>query len=421
MWEQIVKNNIQSTVALVFLFLIMLLTVGLAGFSISPTYEGIAVGVVVAVFLFIALFVIAKNDSMKLFAGSSVVPCDKNHAPVLFNVVEEMSIAAGLPKPPEIYIMDTPVPNAFATGVYLEKSSICVTKGLLELLDRNELQGVVAHEIGHIVNRDVKYILFAGIMVSIIAFTARVLSKSNGRRSSSGSNSGGAFLAVLLLIVVILAPILSRLFYFSLSRKREYLADACAAQFTRYPVGLANALKKIEEWNKLQARRKKIVKDSDETSEFNENPLIAAACIVPCSVKKDKDSLFSTHPSTANRINVLMAMTSVDYSSYNTAYTKVTKEKPLISNRDMSSCKNQDIILPVGVAMLVNDANLLSSIESTSIEDKIMRKREAEDIMWKHSGYIIINCDCGTRLKLPPSYKGKEIICPHCKKNHFVN
>ena len=223
MWEQIVKNNIQSTVALVFLFLIMLLTVGLAGFSISPTYEGIGVGVVVAVFLFIALFVIAKNDSMKLFAGSSVVPCDKNHAPVLFNVVEEMSIAAGLPKPPEIYIMDTPVPNAFATGVYIEKSSICVTKGLLELLDRNELQGVVAHEIGHILNRDVKYILFAGIMVSIIAFTARVLSKSNGRRSPSGSNSGGAFLAVLLLIVIIFAPILSRLFYFSLSRKREYL------------------------------------------------------------------------------------------------------------------------------------------------------------------------------------------------------
>lgn len=419
MWDQIVKNNIQSIITMAFLLVLVLIMAGIMGFCLLGTGEGVVIGFFIALFIFIALYLSAKNNSVAFFAGSSVVKCDKKCAPVLFNVVEEMSIAAGLSNPPEIYIMDTSIPNAFATGICPEKASVCVTRGLLELLDRNELQGVVAHEIGHIVNRDIRYILSAGILVSIIAFMARAFSKSGGRRCSS-NNSGGAFL-ILFLVIGIFAPLLSRLFYFSLSRKREYLADACAAQFTRYPVGLASALKKIEEWNKLQARRKKIAKESYETSEFNENPLMAAACIVPCAVKKDKDSLFSTHPSTTNRINVLMAMTSVDYSSYNTAYTKVTKEKPLISNRDVSSCKNHDIVLPVGVVAAVNDVKSLNSIKDTPIEEKIERRRDAEDIMWKHSGYIIINCDCGTRLKLPPSYKGKEVICPHCKKNHFVN
>lgn len=169
------------------------------------------------------------------------------------NVVDEMSIAAGLPAP-KAYIIDDSGPNAFATGSSPARSSIVATRGLLEACNRDELQAVAAHEMSHIRNFDIRLMLVLAVLVGAVAlisdWTARGLFRSGGRRGSrrsGGSGGGGAALIILAvwLITVILAPILSQLLAMCVSRKREYLADASGAELTRNPLALASALEKI--------------------------------------------------------------------------------------------------------------------------------------------------------------------------------
>ena len=164
-----------------------------------------------------------------------------------------MRISAALPAMPRVFIIDTPVPNAFAVGLKPERACVAVTAGLLERLSRDELQGVIAHELGHISNRDTLFMTLAGVTLGAIVLLAdaglRMMFWGGGsRRRSSNNKNGGAAMAVMVivaLVLAILAPILARLLYFACSRQREYLADASAAQFTRYPAGLAHALRKI--------------------------------------------------------------------------------------------------------------------------------------------------------------------------------
>jgi heat shock protein HtpX len=171
----------------------------------------------------------------------------------LVNVVEEMAIASGLPKP-RIWIVPDADPNAFATGNAPETSHVAVTKGLLDTLSRDELQGVVAHEMAHVRNLDVRLMTLLAALVGVIAIISEVTVRGfafGGRGRSSGGKKGsggglGLLLLVVWLITVILAPIISRLLALGVSRKREYLADATAAQFTRNPAALAAALEKIE-------------------------------------------------------------------------------------------------------------------------------------------------------------------------------
>ena len=176
----------------------------------------------------------------------------------LYNIVEELSIASGLPMP-KVYVIETPAMNAFATGMNPKKSIVAITTGLRERLTRQEIQAVMAHEMSHIYNRDVRFMTFASIMLGTIVIISEIAlrsmvwgggSSSRSSGSSSGGKGGGGGIAQILVLVVvvalaILAPILARMFYFSLSRKREYLADATSVNFTRDPVSLANALEKI--------------------------------------------------------------------------------------------------------------------------------------------------------------------------------
>ena len=188
------------------------------------------------------------GDRMVL-AASRAREITHDDAPVLFNVVEEMAIAAGLPMP-KIYIVDDSAPNAFATGRGPEHASIAVTSGLLEKLDRDELQGVVAHEMSHVGNLDIRYAMLVGILVGttvlISDFFLRGLWFGGGR---GGRREGGGQIQLIMLIVAILlailAPLFARLLQLSISRQREYLADATAVQLTRNPKGLADALQKI--------------------------------------------------------------------------------------------------------------------------------------------------------------------------------
>jgi heat shock protein HtpX len=220
-------------------------------------------------------------------------------APVLFNVVEEMAIAAGLPAP-KVYIIDDSAPNAFATGRDPEHASIAVTSGLLKKLDRDELQGVIAHEMSHVGNFDIRYAMLVGILVGttvlISDFFLRGLWFGGGR---GGRREGGGQAQIIMLVVAILlailAPLFARLLQLSISRQREYLADATAVQLTRNPKGLADALQKIS---------------GDREVLEAANRATAHLYIVNPIKKFEKRArgLFSTHPPIEDRIKILRQM-----------------------------------------------------------------------------------------------------------------
>jgi heat shock protein HtpX len=194
------------------------------------------------------------------FGGNLVVAMAQAHeiakddAPQLFNIVEEMSIAAGVPMP-KVRIMESDALNAFASGTSTTNASISVTRGLLNALDRDELQGVVAHEMAHIANLDTRYMTVVGVTVGLIALVADMILRtmqwgsfnSSSRSNDSGDkkSSGAGILVVVLIVVAILAPIAAKAVQMAVSRQREYLADATSVQFTRNPNGLIAALSKL--------------------------------------------------------------------------------------------------------------------------------------------------------------------------------
>ena len=179
--------------------------------------------------------------------GSDPVSVDEE--PQLHNVVEEMAIAAGIRKP-QVYVIETDALNAFATGMTPARASIGVTRGLLDTLNREELQGVIGHEMGHIVNWDIRYATAVGVLVGLIALVSDGALRSlrfSGRSRSSGNRSGGGAVVVVLILLVFaaLAPLFSRLVQMAVSRQREFLADATSVRLTRHPEGLISALEKL--------------------------------------------------------------------------------------------------------------------------------------------------------------------------------
>jgi heat shock protein HtpX len=196
---------------------------------------------------------LAFGDKMVLSMANAHV-IEKSEAPQLYNVVEEMSLAAGVPMP-KVMVMETDALNAFATGSRPDKGTIAVTRGLLNSLNRDELQGVIAHEMSHLANLDTRYMVVVGTTVGLIALVCDVALRSlawgsgNQRSSSDNDKKGGgnAILIVLLVVVAILAPIAAKFVQMAVSRQREYLADATSVRFTRNPNGLISALGKLAE------------------------------------------------------------------------------------------------------------------------------------------------------------------------------
>lgn len=193
---------------------------------------------------------LAVGDKMVL-AMSGAKEIDKAVAPQLYNVVEEISIASGVPMP-KVMVLETEALNAFATGNRVGNGTIAVTRGLLDTLSRDELQGVVAHEMAHLANLDTRYMVVVGVTVGLIALVCDMALRtlnwgSVQRRSDSKGSSGGGILVVVLLVVAILAPLAAKAVQMAVSRQREYLADATSVQFTRNPTGLISALGKLAE------------------------------------------------------------------------------------------------------------------------------------------------------------------------------
>ena len=231
-----------------------------------------------------------------VLAASRAREVTHGDAPVLFNVVEEMAIAAGLPMP-KVYIIDDSAPNAFATGRDPEHAAVAVTSGLLEKLDRDELQGVIAHEMSHVGNFDIRYAMLVGVLVGttvlISDFFLRGLWFGGGRRQGGGQAQ--IIMLVVAILLAILAPIFARLIQLSISRQREYLADATAVQLTRNPKGLADALQKIS------GDREVLEAANRATAHlYIANPIK--------KFEKRSRGLFSTHPPMEKRIEILRQM-----------------------------------------------------------------------------------------------------------------
>lgn len=241
------------------------------------------------------------SDKISLaLAGAKPVSREENVE--LWRIVENLSITSGLPMP-RIFVIDDPAPNAFATGRDKEHAAIAVTSGLLQMLDKNELSGVIAHEMSHIGNRDILLSTVVVVLVGFIAILANIFTKSmwfGGGRKRSGDGEGGsqlgAILAIVGIIFVILSPIIAQLIQLAISRKREFLADASGALLTRYPEGLASALEKISGY----ATPMKSANNATAHL-YISNPFGAKAA-------SGLSKLFMTHPPTAERIAALRGM-----------------------------------------------------------------------------------------------------------------
>jgi len=235
------------------------------------------------------------GDRMVL-AASRAREVTHDEAPVLFNVVEEMTIAGGLSMP-KVYIIEDSAPNAFATGRDPEHATVAVTSGLLEKLNRDELQGVIAHEIAHVGNFDIRYAMLVGILVGTTVLISDFFLRGLwfGGRRREGGGQAQVIMIIVAVVLAVLAPIFARLLQLSISRQREYLADATAVKFTRNPKGLADALQKIS--------------GDREVLEVANRATAHLYIVNPIKrFEKRAKGLFSTHPPIEERIQILRSL-----------------------------------------------------------------------------------------------------------------
>ena len=390
MWEQI-RANRRRAVALITLMGTVLLIIGYAaGEFFAPGAGVLGLGIALVIF-FIQLGVYYGAAETMLLHGANVVELKREDSPRLFNIVEEMKLASGLEFMPKIYLVDDPAPNAFSMGRKPENYVVAVTTGLVHRLNRDELEGVIAHEMAHLKNHDVQFMTLAAVMLGSIVVLAAIVQRwlwfgGGRRRSRSESRGGGGGQAQLILLAVglifmILGPLMAQILYFACSRKREFLADACGAQFTRYPEGLASALEKISQASATTSFASKATAPL-----FIVNPLYAGG--------GEPDSVFSSHPSTVERIRILRGMAGSSLADYEAAYHK-TAQGALFSREILGASQG-------GV------------IRAPSNEGPIETRQAASAPFYRARGHLCVKCDCGMEISVPEGYEQDEITCIRC-------
>lgn len=294
MYDQIAANKLKSAVLIVaFIALIALI-----GFVFGQATDWGYLGLVLALLVAFAMTWGSYWYSDRLvLAMSRARPVDRNTEPYLVNTVEGLAIAAGLPVP-RAYVIDDPAPNAFATGRNPEHAAVAVTSGLLAMMDRQELEGVLAHEFSHIKNYDTLLQTLAAVLAGTVTLVSEWMLHTfwwGGGRDREETGQLGVILLVVAIVLALLAPIAATVIQMALSRKREYLADASAAMLTRYPPGLANALRKIgSDQHQLRSANKAT------ESLYIANPLKRTGASM--------NALFNTHPPLEERIRRLEAL-----------------------------------------------------------------------------------------------------------------
>ena len=301
-YDQIAANRRNSFLMAAFVVVLLALLGFTIGYAVVGSVEG-GIGTTV-----VAVLLGAASGAFTYFAGDSLVlgvsgarEVDQTQAPQLHNVVREMAIAANVPMP-RVYVIEDTAPNAFATGRDPQHASIAVTTGLLDKLDREELQGVIGHELSHVRNLDIRFSLVVAVMVGVIAILADFFLRFTfwgGGRSRDRDGGGGGAQAIIMvaaILLAVLAPLISRFIQLAVSRQREYLADASAVELTRNPYGLERALAKISG----DAEVLEVANRGTQHLYFT-NPIKR--------FEQRSSNLMSTHPAIIDRINRLRQLT----------------------------------------------------------------------------------------------------------------
>ena len=296
-YDQVRINKLKSWL-LFFIFVILISALGVAfGFYVGSVAFGVALAVIIAVIYSIIAYYSGASMILKMTGAR---PVTKKEFPYLYHTVEGLALAAGIPTP-KCYVIDDTALNAFATGRDPEHAAITVTTGLLNVMNRQELEGVIAHEMSHIKNFDIRMMMLAAVMVGIVTLISDFMLRSflwgsHSRRDRRDSGQFGVILIVVAVVLAILAPLVAQLIKLAISRKREFLADANGALLTRYPPGLASALEKIK-------------KDPDPL--VDKANKATAHLFISTPFRKTKGIMaraFSTHPDINERIRRLRSM-----------------------------------------------------------------------------------------------------------------
>ena len=294
------SRNLWRTALLMTIFLIIVV---LIGYFISYYYNNTAILYVAVGFAFFMNFYSYWFSDRQVLSMTNARPATREEYFDFYTVTENLSITAGI-QMPKLYVIDDPSPNAFATGRNEKHSVVCATTGLLAMMDRSELEGVIAHELSHVRNRDILLMTVAVVLAGFIAIIADIflrMSLWGGGRSNDDNNRGNAIVLVLGIVGVILAPIAAQLIQLAISRRREFLADASGALLTRYPEGLANALQKIEDY----------AHPMKKVSHATAHLFISDPYAEKLARRGDWiNRLFSTHPPTEARIRALLGRDS---------------------------------------------------------------------------------------------------------------
>jgi len=387
MWEQIRANRRRAAILVTAMAVILVLLGFAGGYAIAgPDAAIFGVGVALVIWG-VQMVAYATSAESMLLHGAFAKELQRDDAPQLFNVIEEMKLASGLPFMPRVLLIDDPGPNAFAIGSKPANSAIAVTTGLLYRLNRDQLQGVIGHEIGHLKNRDVQFMTLAAVMLGSIVILSQIIWRTmrfGGRGRSRSSSRGGGQAQLILLVVAlvfaILAPIMAQILYFACSRKREYLADASSAQFTRYPEGLASALQ--------------VISQANVPLSFDCKATAPMFIVNPLAAQSDTVSLFATHPPTSERIRILLSMSGASLNDYEAAFRKAKG----------SGCIGEDTL---------RDAAPLT-VRQPSDEGPIQTRRDTRVQAYRAHGYLSVHCNCGLEIQVPEGYERDTIRCIRC-------
>lgn len=288
-----IASNKRRTALLLAFFLVIIIALG---WIFARVYNSQIILIVAIIFsLGQALVSYYAGDKLALSINGAREIVKKDN-PELWRIVENLTITAGLPMP-RVYVIEDSAPNAFATGRDPEHSSVAVTTGLLEVLDKTEIEGVIAHELSHIGNYDIRLMMVVVVLVSVVAMISDIFLRIRflGFGDDDDNNGGNGIWLIIGLVAALLAPLVAMLVQLAISRKREYLADSSGALLTRYPEGLASALKKISSYGRPMRRT-----SSSTAHLFIANPQGKRTSFFA--------GLFSTHPPVEERIRLLLGM-----------------------------------------------------------------------------------------------------------------
>lgn len=285
--DSIARNKRKSFFLILIVFVVLILLGYVISMAFSPEYFFFIM--IIAIIFSVLYIMISFYNSHKIaIASVGAKKASRSEYKDYYNLVEGLTIASGLPMP-KLYVMPSEQINAFASGRNPQNAVVCVTKGALEKLDRRELEGVLAHELGHIGNYDMRYMTLVAVMVGMVAIVSQIFLRSLWFRGSSRNDKSQIIFILIGIALAILAPIVVYLVQMSISRKHEYSADATAVKFTRYPNGLINALKKIKK--DYSPEEKKVSK-----------------AIAPLFFANPFGALGRTHPDINKRIKILERM-----------------------------------------------------------------------------------------------------------------